>query len=158
MDDLTHLYQKLLEIDYKNMYEIESDFFMKLYYDFSEKQLPWITAFLTISTWFGTSMRSGVWTFYEVGNIQEMKTTIQYLRIGGDNELADIFEMGMHDYQNPQYAKNYDYPEEWLEEADEIDEWISEHEDWLWKWEYDILIMNRDSILDRQLPVYRELN
>lgn len=149
MDNFNQMYQKLLEMDYKDMYEIEADFFMKLYHDFSENRLPWVTAFLTISTWFGTSMRSGVWTFYEVGNIQEMKATTQYLRISGDNELANIFEKGMHDYQNPKYAKNCDYPEEWLEEADEIDEWISKHEDWLWKWKYDILVMNRDSILNR---------
>lgn len=149
MNDLNQLYQKLLEMNYKDMYEIEAEFFMKLYYDFSEERLPWITAFLTISTWFGTSTRSGVWTFYEVGNNQEMKTTIQYLRMRGDNKLADIFEKGIHDYQNPKYSPNYDYPEEWLEEADEIDKWISKHEDWLWKWEYDILIMNRDNILNR---------
>ncbi|MBS6955349.1 MAG: hypothetical protein KH230_19210 [Enterocloster asparagiformis] len=148
MNELKRLYQKLLETDYKNMYEIEADFFMKLYHDFSKNRLPWITAFLTISTWFGTSMRSGVWTFYEVGNIQKMKITAQYLRAGGDNELADIFEKGIHDYQNPKYAKNYDYPEEWLEEADEIDQWISAHEDWLWKWEYHILATNRDRILN----------
>lgn len=148
MSGLNQLYQKLLEINYKDMYEIETDFFTKLYYDFSEKQLPWITSFLTISTWFGASMRSGVWTFYEVGNVHEMEITARYLRVSGDNELADIFEKGIHDYQNPKYAPDCDYPEEWLEEADEIDDWISKHEDDLWKWKYNILIMNRDSILN----------
>lgn len=148
MSDLNQLYQKLLEINYKDMYEIEPDFFTKLYYDFSEKQLPWITSFLTISTWFGTSMRSGVWTFYEVGNVQEIEITARYLRVNGDNELADIFEKGIHDYQNPKYVPDCDYPKEWLEEADEIDDWISKHEDDLWKWEYNILIMNRNSILN----------
>lgn len=146
MDDLNQLYQKLLEMDHKDMYRMEADFFTKLYYDFSEKRLPWITAFLTISTWFGTSMRSGVWTFYEVGNIQEMKITAQYLRVSGNKELADIFEQGIHDYQSPEYANNYEYPKEWLEEADKIDEWISEHEDSLWKWEYDILVMNLEKL------------
>lgn len=148
MSDLNQLYQKLLEINYKDMYEIETDFFTKLYDDFSEKQLPWITSFLIISTWFGTSMRSGVWTFYEVGNVHEMEITVRYLRVSGDNELADIFEKGIHDYQNPKYVPDCDYPEEWLEEADEIDDWISKHEDDLWKWKYNILIMNRDSILN----------
>uniref|UniRef100_UPI00405719BF hypothetical protein n=1 Tax=Agathobacter sp. TaxID=2021311 RepID=UPI00405719BF len=76
-----------------------------------------------------------------------MESTIQYLKESGDDELASVFAKGIHDYQNPKYAKNYDYPKEWLEEAKEIDEWISEQEDWLWKWEYDILIKNRDSIL-----------
>lgn len=147
MNDLKLLYEKLSEIDYKDMYEMETEFFLKLYYDFSENRLPWITAFLTVSSWFGSSQRSGVWTFYEVGNIQEIKRTIQYLRENGDYELADVLEKGVHDYQDPKYGENYDYPEEWLKEADKIDEWISEHEDWLWKWEYDILVMNRESIL-----------
>lgn len=89
MNDLAQLYQRLSEMDYKDMYELEADFFC----DFSENRLPWITTFLTISTWFGTSIRSGVWTFYE--------------------------------------------------------DWISGHEDYLWKWEYRILIMNKDSIMNR---------
>ena len=122
MNDLNRLYQKLLEREFNTMYEIESDFFMKLYYDFSENRLPWITAFLTISTWFGTSQRSGVWTFYETGDIQEMKTTIEYLREEGNYELVSFFEKGMRDYQNPKYKENFCYPKEWLEEADEIDE------------------------------------
>lgn len=146
MVDFNHLYQKLLKLDYKDFYEFETEFFLGLYNAFSENQLPWITAFLTISTWAGISQRSGVWTFYEVRNVQEMKTVVRYLRMSGDNELADIFEKGIHDYQNPQYAKKCDYPEEWLEEAEEIDLWISEHEDWLWKWEYNILVVNRKSI------------
>ena len=145
MVDFNHLYQKLLKLDYKDFYEVETEFFLGLYNAFSENQLPWITAFLTISTWVGISQRSGVWTFYEVRNVQEMKTVVQYLRMSGDNELADIFEKGIHDYQNPQYVKKYDYPEEWLEEAEEIDLWISEHEDWLWKWKYNILVVNEKS-------------
>lgn len=149
MNDLEQLYQRLSEMNYKDMYEIEADFFMELYRDFSETRLPWMTAFLTISAWFGTSMRSGVWTFYEAGDIKEMEMTVSYLRTDGKQELADIFEKGIHDYQNPEYAKNYDYPEEWLEGAAEIDDWIAEHEDYLWKWEYDILIMNKDSIMNR---------
>lgn len=139
MNNLNALYQKLLEINYKDMYKLEADFFMKFQNDFSENRLSWITSFLTISAWFGTSMRSGVWTFYEVSNIQEMEKTICYLRMNGDNELTDIFEKGIHDYQNPKYRNNYDYPEEWLKEADEIDDWISVHEDYLWKWEYNLL-------------------
>ncbi len=151
MNELKQLYQKLLKIDDKDMYKLETDFFMILYNDYFENienGLPWVTAFLTISTWFGTSMRSGSWTFYEVGNMQQIESTLQYLKSSGDDELASIFAKGIHDYQNSVYAENYNYPETWLEESVEIDEWIWEHEDWLWKWEYDILIKNRDSILN----------
>lgn len=147
MNDLNKLFQKLLGMDYKNMYEMEAEFFLALYYGFSENRLLWINAFLTISSWFGISMRSGVWTFYETANVQEITDTLQYLKLNNENELAAIFEKGIHDYQNPKYAENYNYPEEWIKESEQIDEWISVHEDWLWKWEYNLLVMNKDSIL-----------
>lgn len=147
MYNLNLLYQKLLETDYKGLDKLEADFLMKLYVDFSENPLPWITSFLTISNWLASSLRSGVWTFYEVWNLQQMRITVEYLRETGEEELADIFEKGIHDYQNPQYAQNYDYPEEWLEEASGIDDWIWQHQDDLQKWEYNTLIINKDSIL-----------
>ena len=62
-----------------------------------------------------------------------MEITVRYLRSGREKELADIFEKGIHDYQNPRYASDYNYPQEWLEEAGEIDDWILTHEEWLWK-------------------------
>lgn len=98
MNDLNKLFQKLLGMDYKNMYEMEAEFFLALYYGFSENRLLWINAFLTISSWFGISMRSGVWTFYETANVQEITDTLQYLKLNNEDELVAIFEKGIHDY------------------------------------------------------------
>ena len=110
-----------------------------------EKQ-PCINAFLMISSWFGISQRSGVWTFYESADSHEIEITLQYLKTTNENELADIFKKGIHDYQNPIYTENFNYPKEWIEESEKIDKWISDNEDLLWKWEYRLLINNRDLI------------
>ena len=42
-----------------------------------------------------------------------------------------MIEKGIHDYQNPQYAEDFEYPEEWITESEEIDAWITEHDGWL---------------------------
>ena len=149
MNEWELLYQRLSRTGDKDMCGIEADFFMKLYHDFPEPRQPWITAFLTISTWFGTSRRSGVWTFYEAGDRKGMEMTVSYLRENWEQAMSDIFESGIHDYQDAADAQNCDYPAEWLAEADEIDDWIARHEDHLWKWEKDILMMNRASTLNR---------
>lgn len=41
MNDLNQLYQKLLKMDYKDFYKIETDFFIRLFSDFPESRLPW---------------------------------------------------------------------------------------------------------------------
>ncbi len=146
MEAINILYQRLETIDTKDFYQIESDFFMKLYKISGEKQHPAITAFLTISTWYGSCLRSGVWTFYEVADMKAVYITLEYLRQAGQNEWAVIFESGIHDYQNPQYAGNYDYPESWIEESGAIDNWIWRNEEKIIDWERRVLLENREMI------------
>lgn len=145
--NIQKLYEKLKSMDYKEYYEIESDFFPYLYANSKIRELSDINAFLIVSSWFGTSERSGVWTFYEATAQSNVQRAVDYLNQVGDSELAAIIERGIHDYQNPIYSGNFEYPEEWIDESNEIDDWIIEHSDWLWHWLYDFLIVNENRII-----------
>lgn len=46
----------------------------------------------------------------------------------------------------PEEAWIWDYPEEWMEEADQIDAWVAAHEDSLYGWEKKLLSYNREQI------------
>lgn len=148
--DIASLSNKLNSISYKDLFEIEPEIFMYFSQTSFENRLPCVNAYLAVSNWLGTSLRSGVWTFYEAAKPNEINAVLAFLRENNDIDLADVFEKGVHDYQNPVYAENYDYPEAWIEESEEIDQWIWEHEDWLWQWEYRLLIDNISLILAAQ--------
>ena len=147
MYDLNYLYKKLEEITYEDFYMIEADFFLLLSDISYEKRIPCVKAFLIISSWFGTSQRSGVWTFYEATNPKEIADVVDYLKSLEENELANLLEKGMHDYHSPIYAGNFDYPDEWIEESKLIDEWLWGHEAELWNWLYCLLSNNKDLII-----------
>ncbi len=59
-----------------------------------------------------------------------------------------MLSKGINDYQNPKYADSFDYPQEWMEEADEIDSWIEENTDSIRKWLYDYLVANKEYIVN----------
>ncbi len=145
--DITQLYDRLKAIDHKHFYEIESDFFQCFCYNPETVSLPLINAFLIVSGWFGTSERSGAWTFYEATNPESIQKAVDYLIQSGETELAAVIEKGIHDYQNPQYTEDFEYPEEWITESEEIDVWIKEHDDWLCHWLYDYLLKNENRII-----------
>ncbi len=144
MKRIEALYEQMAEMADEDLYLIEPEFCRELYYHIPTERRPaCVTAFLTIVNWFAMSQRSGVWTFYEAADPNEIELTIQFLTERGDKELASIFRYGAHDYQNPKYAGNWKYPEEWIEEAREIDQWITEHETWLYGWERGLLLENQ---------------
>ena len=164
MKRIEALYEQMAEMADEDLYLIEPEFCRELYYHIPtelgsaelcsmnqsfvkqgsvERRPACVTAFLTIVNWFAMSQRSGVWTFYEAADPNEIELTIQFLTERGDRELASIFRYGAHDYQNPKYAGNWKYPEEWIEEAREIDQWITEHETWLYGWERGLLLENQ---------------
>lgn len=94
----------------------------------TEKRPACVIAFLVISNWCGTSLRSGMWTFYEVCSIEETEIALQYLIENGAEKMAEMLAWGMQDYQNPKYAENFDYLEEWIEESGKIDLWINDNQ------------------------------
>ena len=140
------LYNQLLSTADEDFYLIETDFFTALASIPTEKRPVCVTAFLAISNWCGTSLRSGVWTFYEVCNVEEIESVHQYLKENGAEEMATVLALGIHDYQNPKYAENLDYPEEWIEEADKIDLWINDNHKCIVEWEFKLLMDNRELI------------
>ncbi len=141
---MEQLYERLAETQGSDFFQIEPDICAALSVQFStEARPPWVTAFLVVSNWMAMSQRSGVWTFYEAWPREELQTALGFLKVSGKEELAAIFAAGIHDYQDPAYAENFDYPGSWLREADGIDDWITAHEDWLYAWKRALLLENR---------------
>lgn len=146
MERIEKLYMQLARTDRRNFYQIETDFFMMFYQIPEEERLDCMTAFMTISNWMGISMRSGVWTFYEGAAKQELEVALRFLEQTGWEEAGQMFEYGIHDYQNPVYQENCNYPEIWMEEAELIDKWIAEREDQIYEWLIKLLENHKEEI------------
>ena len=144
--EIQSLYRALNSIAYTHFYELESNFCLCFSSDRRKAEFPLINTFLVVSNWQATSFQSGVWTYYEATDPQMIKNAVDFLKKKSYKDLAEIISKGIHDYQNPQYADEYDYPENWIEESEEIDNWINEHEDYLQKWLYDFLLDNKETI------------
>lgn len=111
-----------------NFYDDETELFLKLNSIKKEKRPISVTAFLVLSEWCGTSLRSGVWTFYEKAQADDIVKTAEYLDNKGYDKIAEYILKGIHDYKNPEYAEDCNYPSEWLAEADKTDSWILKNE------------------------------
>lgn len=72
---------------------------------------------------------------------------LSFLKTNGEEKMADAYAFGIRDYANEKYQKNYDYPEEWFEETERIDEWISNNEGYIYKWMYDLILEYKSEIL-----------
>lgn len=141
MNPFLKLYDKLEQTDIDDFYTVDSAFFLELY-DAELEDCPAATAFMTVFNWYSDSLRSGVWTFYEIADPADLELTVNYLEQSGELELKEIFQSGIHDYQNPKY-QDCEYPKEWLDETDQIDSWIAGHEKWLYEWEKSLLLSLR---------------
>ena len=139
------LFEKLKESSIDDFYVIEAEFFEHLYQLEPTQKTSEIIVFLNISNWLGFSLRDGVWTYYEVANPLELQTTLDYLK-QLDVQMATFFQLGIHDYQNPQYSENYNYPDEWIIESEKIDDWIFQHEKYIWKFEKNLLLKHEKEI------------
>ena len=104
------------------------------------RKLSNVIAFLNLSNWKGTSMRDGVWTYYECADTEDIKITHKFLLDTGHNEIAAHYVSGIRDYQNPIYQKEFNYPSEWLRDAELIDAWIFANEKKIELAEYELLI------------------
>ena len=149
MCELRRLYENLKMQGLKQFYALESEFSLLFYNKFPTEPRPeCVTVYFTISNWFGNLVRGGVWTFYESYPFSEIQTTIEFLKQTGEAELAEMLALGAHDYQNPKYVGNFEYPKEWITESEKIDEWIFAHEEWLYEWEYSFLLKNKEMLLE----------
>ena len=138
---------------YESFWEYEGEFFLLFYNRFKDApfmDIPDIAfMYMEISNWRGMSARSGVWQYYESGAFQKGKfeRVLSFLRANGEEEMADIYACGIHDYANEKYQENYDYPEEWFDEAEEIDDWISANAEYIYEWMYDLILEQKSEVL-----------
>ena len=134
-------------------WEHEGEFFLLFYNRF--KNTPFMDIpdiafiYMEISNWQGMSVRCGVWQYYESGAFQKGKfeRVLSFLKANGEEEMADVYACGIHDYANERYQNNYDYPEEWFDEAEEIDDWISANEGYIYKWMYSLILEQKSEVL-----------
>lgn len=152
-ESLNNLLISYEKTDIESLYKYDCDLFM-LFYDIF-KDTPFVeipdTAFMfmEIDSWYGTSMRGGVWQYYEINSEEQGKSerVAEYLKSqGGYNDMADIYAFGIHDYQK--YAEIDEYPEEWLDESDKIDDWIYGNENQIYLWKKNLILNHRDEILN----------
>lgn len=122
--NIQELVLKAISIEIDDFYLIESELFIELYN--IQNKPDFITVLLNLSSWMGTSMRSGVWTYYESADLENIDVTRKYISEKiGDEELINMYTQGINDYGNEIYQDNYDYPQEWLDESEQIDKWIN---------------------------------
>ena len=137
---------------YENFWEYDGEFFMLFFNKFRHTlvvDIPVIAfMYMEINNWHGMSVRCGGWQYYESGAFEKEKFewVWSFLRTNGEMEMADVYAHGIHDYANERYQK-YDYPEEWLDEAEEIDEWIKANEEYIYKWMYDLILEHKNEVV-----------
>jgi len=106
-----------------------------------------IECFLTLSNWVGFSLRDGVWTFYEYTSDESIEKVKAFLETKRWNELTDMYKLGIHDYHSEKYLDSYDYPEEWIEESEIIDNWIFENEISIYRFLKELVLENEACFL-----------
>ncbi|MBO4865909.1 MAG: hypothetical protein J5582_04990 [Ruminococcus sp.] len=129
-----------------------SEFLYQFYNDKPELEMPApLMVFNELDNWQGTSQRSGVWQYYESRSFEDgvFEKVTDYLRNLGETELADTYASGIHDYSDPEYTKdgNYDYPDEWLADSENIDIWIDERNNDICSLKRSIILDNRNVLL-----------
>ena len=98
------------------------------------KAKPKERAHLMVSEWIEYAEKTIVLEFYEFTPEEWVNEAVAYLYDTGESEIAEMMEKGIHDYHNPKYTDMCDYPEEWVDDCFEIDEWILKNKERLHKW------------------------
>lgn len=139
--DMRKLIEKSVSIAPEEFYLVESDLFIELS---NMKEKPdFVVAFLELSSWMGTSLRSGVWTYYEATERDTVNKTIKYLyQFAPDDEISKMYALGNHNYSDEEYQTDFNYPQEWLDESEMIDKWIFDNERMIILFLQNILRMN----------------
>lgn len=153
-DALNKLIVSLESSGYERFWEYNEQFFMLFYDRF--KSVPFTDIpdipfmFMEISNWQGMNLRCGVWQYYESRAFPKGKfeRVLSFLKTQNEEEMASIYAYGIHDYANGKYQENYDYPEEWIDESDKIDKWISDNEVYIHKWMHDLILEHKSEILE----------
>ncbi|MDE7293981.1 MAG: hypothetical protein K2N72_06125 [Oscillospiraceae bacterium] len=154
---VNELIDSLESSGYENFCEYETRLFMLFYDRFGKMpftEIPDVAfMFMEISSWTGMSLRCGVWQYYESGAFQKGKfeRVISFLDSENECEMSEIYACGIHDYANEKYRDNFDYPEEWLDESEKIDQWIYDNEIYICRWMYDLILKNKSELSKMKL-------
>ena len=138
---------------HENFWEYDSEFFMLFYNQYKYTpfaDIPDIAfMYMEINNWQGMGVRCGVWQYYESRAFEKGKfeRVMSFLKANGEDEMAGIYGYGIHDYANKKYQESFDYPEEWINETERIDEWISDNEGYIYKWLYDLILAHKNEVL-----------
>lgn len=125
--DIESLIEKGISIAPEEFYLVESDLLIT-FSNMREKH-NFVDAFLELSSWMGTSLRSGVWTYYEATKREVIHRTMRYLsQVAPDEDISKMYALGHHNYGDEKYQADFNYPQEWLDESELIDQWIFDHE------------------------------
>ncbi|AKN31057.1 hypothetical protein Ccar_09430 [Clostridium carboxidivorans P7] len=95
-----------------------------------DPSLQWIIELSEIMNWQAMSDRSGVWTYYEVLNIDSKQILIKNLKAKNESEILSKYSAGINNYNNEEVMS-------------EIDHWITKNETKIYKYIEEILITNR---------------
>lgn len=152
-DAINELFVSAESSGYEMFWKYDAEFFMLFYDKFKNTpfaDIPDIAfMYMEINNWQGMSLRCGVWQYYESRAFENGKSerVLSYLRDNNEEEMSSIYACGIHDYSNEKYRENYDYPGEWLDEADKIDEWIRDNEVHIYKWMRDLILNHKSEVL-----------
>lgn len=153
LNDLLISYEKA---EIENLWDYDYYFFTLFYDIFKEKpnsEIPDAAfMFMEIDGWQGMSQRCGVWQHYESRAFEpdKLERVLKFLKSQNEEEMARIYAYGIHDYAAPEYAENdeFNYPDEWLDESDKIDDWITDNEEHIYRWKRELILSHRNEILE----------
>ena len=91
----------------------------------------WIIELGEIMNWQAMSVRSGVWTYYEITDDCNAKILIEGLTLKNESEILNQYCVGIDNYSNEELM-------------DGIDKWITNNEDKIYRYIADILIQHKD--------------
>lgn len=142
------------QAELSELWNYDYSFFMLFYDIFEDKpfmKIPDVAfMFMEIDNWQGMCQRCGVWQYYENISYEFGKSerVIDYLKSHNENELADIYAYGIHDYCNYEHNGNFDYPQNWLDESEKIDDWIMDNEEHIYKFKRHLVLSHKSDILN----------
>lgn len=142
------------QVELSELWNYDYSFFTLFYDIFEDKpfmKIPDVAfMFMEIDNWQGMCQRCGVWQYYENISYEcgKSERVIDYLKSHNENELADIYAYGIHDYCNYEHNGNFDYPQNWLDESEKIDDWIMDNEEHIYKFKRNLILSHKSDILN----------
>ena len=97
-----------------------------------QSTLPvWYVELSEIMNWQSQSVRSGVWTYYEILNDSSAVTLIGRLKAQEEHEILSMYRMGINKYSDETIMEH-------------IDKWIWKNEERIYRYLTDVLISNKE--------------